>query len=581
LVTGVAEGDILILKVNGTAGGTAFSEYAIPVRVVGSSSLTSAETWKHDISLFTLLPSSYAGHKLVDIETAVTTSIPANISALNDFDPAADTVANVTTVASVTNAVTTDTASRDASKADVSTLATAASIAALNDFDPTADTVANVTTVGSVTNPVATDAASRTASQADVSSLATSAEIAALNNFDPATDQVVVATNNDKTGYSISGTKTTLDALNDIAATEIVSGGAINTSAGAVSNVTTVATTTTNTDMVDISGLATSASIAALNDLSAAEVWSYATRTITSGGITASEVTDAVWDASVSSHNDAGSFGRGFRQVKEGLVSTDGQVDDASATATSFVSNLTETVDDYWNEKVINFISGNLVGQSRVIYDYDGTTKTISVEEAFTSAPDNSSEFIILSVHVHPLDEIANAVWNEPRAGNTTAGTFGYYLDARVSESGGAGASAADIWGALLSDYAVSGTFGARFQEADRYTNTTANIIYVNQGDAYDDTANNAIVWLVSKDYSAADSLTLIIEHRVTGSVLLTHAVTYIDATTLKAYLSSSDTAFSTLTTDADFGVHPYRVEADYSGEVQTVVRGAVTIRKT
>jgi len=203
LVTGVAEGDILILKVNGTAGGTAFSEYAIPVRVVGSSSLTSAETWKHDISLFTLLPSSYAGHKLVDIETAVITSIPANISALNDFDPAADTVANVTTVASVTNAVTTDTASRDASKADVSALATAASIAALNDFNPTTDTVANVTTVGSVTNAVTTDTASRDASKADVSALATAASIAALNDFDPATTQVDVGKiNGDSTSAS-------------------------------------------------------------------------------------------------------------------------------------------------------------------------------------------------------------------------------------------------------------------------------------------------------------------------------------------------------------------------------------------
>lgn len=63
------------------------------------------------------------------------------------------------------------------------------------------------------------------------------------------TGLVSVGTNNDKTGYSISGTKTTLDALNDIAATSIVSGGAINTTAGAVDNVTLVATTTTNTDM--------------------------------------------------------------------------------------------------------------------------------------------------------------------------------------------------------------------------------------------------------------------------------------------------------------------------------------------
>lgn len=36
------------------------------------------------------------------------------------------------------------------------------------------------------------------------------------------TGQVTVGANNDKTGYSISGTKTTLDALNDIAATDVL-----------------------------------------------------------------------------------------------------------------------------------------------------------------------------------------------------------------------------------------------------------------------------------------------------------------------------------------------------------------------
>lgn len=41
----------------------------------------------------------------------------------------------------------------------------------------------------------------------------------------------------------------TTNGLNNVAATDIVSSGAITTSSGAVSNVTTVATTTTNTDM--------------------------------------------------------------------------------------------------------------------------------------------------------------------------------------------------------------------------------------------------------------------------------------------------------------------------------------------
>ena len=284
-----------------------------------------------------------------------------------------------------TDTVTTDASSRTASQADVSSLATAAalatvdanvdlilvdtgtdipaSIAALNDFNPATDTVANVTTVGSVTNPVATDAASRTASQADVSALATAA------------------------------------------------------------------------------------SIAALNDLSS------------------TDVTNAVWDASTSSHNVAGSFGRGFRQVKEGLVSIDGQVNDLSATTTSFISNLASAVDDFYNDQTIHFISGSLTGQSRVVVDYNGTTKAITVDQALTSAPANGDEFIILSNHVHSVAEIVDAVWSEDQSSYTTAGSFGYYLDAQVSAAGvtppTAAAIADAVWDEVRSpDHVTEGTFG-------------------------------------------------------------------------------------------------------------------------
>ena len=64
-----------------------------------------------------------------------------------------------------TDEVITDSASREASKADVSALATSAEISALNDFDPSTDTV----TVGNPDD-----------CKADVSSLATSAELAAV-----------------------------------------------------------------------------------------------------------------------------------------------------------------------------------------------------------------------------------------------------------------------------------------------------------------------------------------------------------------------------------------------------------------
>ena len=57
------------------------------------------------------------------------------------------------------------------------------------------------------------------------------------------TGKITVGTNDDKAGYSISGTISTLDGLENIAATDIVSGGAINTTTGAVDTVTA------NTDM--------------------------------------------------------------------------------------------------------------------------------------------------------------------------------------------------------------------------------------------------------------------------------------------------------------------------------------------
>ena len=70
-------------------------------------------------------------------------------------------------------------------------------------------------------------------------------------------------TNTDMVDVSGLATAASISALNDIAATDIVTNGAITTASGAVSNVTLVGTTTTNTDMVDVSGLATPTQVAA------------------------------------------------------------------------------------------------------------------------------------------------------------------------------------------------------------------------------------------------------------------------------------------------------------------------------
>ena len=480
--TATSEGDSIVALIDGSISGTAFSTYGIPVKVVAFERGTNnASTFdnttdqvtvstnndKTGYSLTTAPPTAaqiyaeFTSGTNEDAFKADVTGIAAAVAALNDLS-----------AADVRTAIGLASANLDTQLGDIPTVAelNARTKATADYFDPATDAVANVTTVGTVTNAV------------------------------------TAGTVNDKTGYSISGTKQTLDQLNDIAATAIVSGGAITTSGGAVSNVTTVATTTTNTDMrgTDSAFLAADApanfsslginanghvsqvtlvdtttantdmrgtdgantvapdntsitAIKAKTDQLAFTVANQVDANSLTGGITASQVTDAVWDATIASHNNAGSFGRGFRQVKEGLISVDGQVNDTSATATSFVTNLSSSVDDFYNDQTIHFISGSLQGQSRVVVDYNGTTKSITLDQALTSAPANTDEFIVLSNHVHSVGEIVTSVWSEPQTSYTTAGTFGYFLDDQVSAvsggSGGTGTTAAQIY-----SYFTSGT---------------------------------------------------------------------------------------------------------------------------
>lgn len=138
----------------------------------------------------------------------------------------------------------------------------------LNNFDATSDAVANVTLTATTT---------------------------ALTNVINASSVVAsVSGNVDGSVGSVTGgaTAASITALNDVAATDIVSAGAITTSSGAVSSVTTVATTTTNTDMV-------------------------------AEAPTASVVTDAVWDEAQSGHTTAGTFGK-FLDVEVSSVSGGG-----------------------------------------------------------------------------------------------------------------------------------------------------------------------------------------------------------------------------------------------------------------
>jgi len=87
------------------------------------------------------------------------------------------------------------------------------------------------------------------------------------------TGQVTVGTNNDKAGYSISGTKTTLDALNDVSAADVNAQCDTAITDAALATAAALATVDSNVDAILVdTGTTLPASISALNDISVADI---------------------------------------------------------------------------------------------------------------------------------------------------------------------------------------------------------------------------------------------------------------------------------------------------------------------
>ena len=131
-------------------------------------------------------------------------------------------------------------------------------------------------------------------------------------------------------------------------------------------------------------------------------------------------IADDVWDEPLGGHNTGGTTGKALKQVKEGTVSAEAAINDASPTTLVFATDLVEAVDDFYIDVSMVFINGALTGQSRTILSYEGATKTITLDEALTSPPADGDEFIIKTDHVHPVSQIVDGVWG-PTVGETVA----------------------------------------------------------------------------------------------------------------------------------------------------------------
>lgn len=190
----------------------------------------------------------------------------------------------------------------------------------------------------------------------------------------------------------------------------------------------------------------------------------------------ADAIADGVWDELLTgaTHNIPASAGRRLRQLGD-IISSD--VNDVSATTTKFITNLTESYDQFYKDQLIRFTTGNLTGHVRVIAAYDGGTKEITVEEPMVDSPNDEDEFDIIPTHTHPMIEIAETVWANQSAIDLAANISrilgltqeNYYMD-QTSYTDYNGAKLLNS--ARIRIYSVAGSVGTTNDVLATYTIT-------------------------------------------------------------------------------------------------------------
>ena len=266
----------------------------------------------------------------------------------------------------------------------------ARTLVAASYFDPASDTVATVTTLtGHTPQTGDTYALANGATGFAAIDTVVDAILVDTGTTIPAT---ITTAQNDLdiiTGASgvnlLTATQATIDAaataasiaaLNDVAATDIVSSGAITTLAGAVVNVDLVDTCTTNTDMRGTDSALLAASINLTGG--AVDTVTTVTNQVTADTTAIAGVTAAATNLSKSAIG-----------IEPGAAIT------GTLSTTQMTTDLTEATDDHYNGRIIVWTSGVLKNQATDITDYTGATKLLTYT-ATTEAPANTDTFVII-----------------------------------------------------------------------------------------------------------------------------------------------------------------------------------------
>lgn len=381
--------DYQLVITTGTVGGV-----SVVGEVVGEFSLDLSAALKavdllNDVAATDIVSAGAITTSSGSVSSVTTVATTTTNSDMRGTDSAA-TAANLATVDTNVDSILVDTGTT-----------IPAQISALNDVAATDIVSAGaITTSGGAVSNVTTVATTTT--NTDMRGTDSAATAANLATVDTNVDAILV-----DTGTTLPAQIT---ALNDVAATDIVSAGAITTLSGAVVNVDLVDTTTTNSDMRGTN----SALLAADINLTAGavdNVTTVATTTtntdmrgtdsallaasinLTAGAV--DTVTDVTNQVTANTTSIAGNATSATNLSKSAIAIEPGAAIAGTLSTTQMTTDLTEATDDHYNGRIIVWTTGALKNQATDITDYTGATKLLTFT-ATTEAPGIGDEFVII-----------------------------------------------------------------------------------------------------------------------------------------------------------------------------------------
>lgn len=148
--------------------------------------------------------------------------------------------------------------------------------------------------------------------------------------------------------------------------------------------------------------------------------------------VSIAEIVDETWDESISkaNHNVAQSAAKILRQGGD-IAQISGSVSDVAPNTADFDTDLTQ-VDTFFDDSLLVFVNGAAnAGIGIPIKAYLNANGNVAFEspDLWPVTPVNGDDFTIYGIHVHPVSQIADAIWDEPMAGHTTADTSGLVLN--------------------------------------------------------------------------------------------------------------------------------------------------------